>query len=204
MKSDDLSRESLFDLYRAENETQTQVLITGLLALERDSAGAGSLESCMRAAHSLKGAASIVGLGARCPPVARARGLLRRRSGGTDRVASVADRCAPGRCRSPQPFRRRAGRRPTTERADEAAVDACLTALAAAGTLVDPGAPSAPLARTNGGRPAVAAPDESDAARARAPCQRRKPEPSARACRRSAGGLALGEAVWRRASAPSS
>jgi two-component system, chemotaxis family, sensor histidine kinase and response regulator WspE len=58
----DLDEVSLFDLFRVEAETQTQVLTSGLLALERDHAAGDQLEACMRAAHSLKGAASIVGL----------------------------------------------------------------------------------------------------------------------------------------------
>ena len=58
----DLSQFSLIDLFRAEAETQGQVLTSGLLALERDHALPDQLEACMRAAHSLKGAARIVGL----------------------------------------------------------------------------------------------------------------------------------------------
>jgi two-component system sensor histidine kinase and response regulator WspE len=58
----DLTEVSLFDLFRLEAETQMQVLTSGLLALERDHAAVDQLEACMRAAHSLKGAASIVGL----------------------------------------------------------------------------------------------------------------------------------------------
>ena len=54
----------MLDLFRAEVETQSQVLIAGLLALERDPAAKDQLEACMRAAHSLKGAARIVDLGA--------------------------------------------------------------------------------------------------------------------------------------------
>jgi two-component system sensor histidine kinase and response regulator WspE len=53
---------SLLDLFRLEAEAQKQVLDTGLLILERDPTNAGQLEACMRAAHSLKGAARIVGL----------------------------------------------------------------------------------------------------------------------------------------------
>ncbi|MCF3649447.1 hybrid sensor histidine kinase/response regulator [Synoicihabitans lomoniglobus] len=60
--SDDLSDFSLFDLFRLEAENQTQVMTEGLLALERDSTAQAELEACMRAAHSLKGAARIVGL----------------------------------------------------------------------------------------------------------------------------------------------
>lgn len=53
---------SLIDLFRLEAETQTHVLSSGLLELERRPTDAGELERCMRAAHSLKGAARIVGL----------------------------------------------------------------------------------------------------------------------------------------------
>jgi two-component system sensor histidine kinase and response regulator WspE len=58
----DLSQFSMLDLFRVEAETQAQVLTSGLLALERDHTLADQLEACMRAAHSLKGAARIVGL----------------------------------------------------------------------------------------------------------------------------------------------
>ncbi|MGA3169704.1 MAG: hybrid sensor histidine kinase/response regulator [Chthoniobacteraceae bacterium] len=53
---------SLIELFRTEAETQEQVLSQGLLALERDRTDAKQLESLMRAAHSLKGAARIVGV----------------------------------------------------------------------------------------------------------------------------------------------
>ena len=62
MSTSDLSQVSMLDLFRMEAETQAQVMTAGLLALERDSAAAEHLELCMRAAHSLKGAARIVGL----------------------------------------------------------------------------------------------------------------------------------------------
>jgi two-component system, chemotaxis family, sensor histidine kinase and response regulator WspE len=52
----------LLDLFRMEAEAQSEVLSTALLALERDHTAADQLELCMRAAHSLKGAARIVGL----------------------------------------------------------------------------------------------------------------------------------------------
>ena len=52
----------MLDLFREEAESQAQVLILGLLALERDHTAADQLEGCMRAAHSLKGAARIVGV----------------------------------------------------------------------------------------------------------------------------------------------
>ena len=62
MSSHDLSQHSMLDLFRLEAESQVQVLTSGLLALERDHAAADQLEACMRAAHSLKGAARIVDL----------------------------------------------------------------------------------------------------------------------------------------------
>ncbi|MFP6562642.1 hybrid sensor histidine kinase/response regulator [Paraburkholderia sp. B3] len=62
MSDDELSRRSLLDLFREEAQTQTRTLSAGLLALEATPADPGTLESCMRATHSLKGAARIVGL----------------------------------------------------------------------------------------------------------------------------------------------
>ena len=59
---DDLGRQSLLALFHEEAQTQTRVLSTGLLTLERAPTDAAALEACMRAAHSLKGAARIVGL----------------------------------------------------------------------------------------------------------------------------------------------
>ncbi|MGT2473962.1 hybrid sensor histidine kinase/response regulator [Paraburkholderia terrae] len=54
--------QSLLDLFREEAAVQTRVLSDGLLALEHRPADAAALEACMRAAHSLKGAARIIGL----------------------------------------------------------------------------------------------------------------------------------------------
>jgi two-component system sensor histidine kinase and response regulator WspE len=54
----------MLDLFRMEVDSESQALTAGLLALERDPVAADQLERCMRAAHSLKGAARIVGLGA--------------------------------------------------------------------------------------------------------------------------------------------
>ncbi|PCE33800.1 hybrid sensor histidine kinase/response regulator [Burkholderia ubonensis] len=59
---DDLSRLSLLELYREETRTQTQALSECLLALESGAPDPAALEACMRAAHSLKGAARIVGV----------------------------------------------------------------------------------------------------------------------------------------------
>ncbi len=60
----DLSQLSMHELFRAEAENQSQVLTASLLALERNPTGANDLEACMRAAHSLKGAARIVDIDA--------------------------------------------------------------------------------------------------------------------------------------------
>jgi two-component system, chemotaxis family, sensor histidine kinase and response regulator WspE len=62
MSTGNLSNYSMHDLFRMETEGQGQVLTDGLLALERAPTSAVDLEACMRAAHSLKGAARIVGL----------------------------------------------------------------------------------------------------------------------------------------------
>jgi len=59
---EDLSGFSMFELFREEVETQAAVLSAGLLTLEQDPGSSEELERLMRAAHSLKGAARIVGL----------------------------------------------------------------------------------------------------------------------------------------------
>src|SRR5882724_1828796 len=64
MSGDDLSNFSMMELFRVEAESQTAILTAGLLALERDPTAGNQLEACMRAAHSLKGAARIVNLNA--------------------------------------------------------------------------------------------------------------------------------------------
>jgi two-component system sensor histidine kinase and response regulator WspE len=64
MSAADLSDLPMLDLFRLEAETQVQALIENLLVLERVPMAAEPLEACMRAAHSLKGAARIVGLNA--------------------------------------------------------------------------------------------------------------------------------------------
>jgi two-component system sensor histidine kinase and response regulator WspE len=58
----DLSQFSMLDLFRMEADSQTQILTEGLLAMERIKGDASAVESMMRAAHSIKGAAAIVGL----------------------------------------------------------------------------------------------------------------------------------------------
>ena len=62
--SGDLSGFSLMELFRMEAEGHTATLSAGLVALEGASAGPEAIEPLMRAAHSLKGAARIVGLDA--------------------------------------------------------------------------------------------------------------------------------------------
>lgn len=64
MTPDQMRDASLLELFSLEADAQTQVLSAGLLALERNPTQADQLEACMRAAHSLKGAARIVGVDA--------------------------------------------------------------------------------------------------------------------------------------------
>src|SRR5882762_9060163 len=59
---DDPSNLSMLELFRVEAENQIALLTSGLLELERGPASPVQLESLMRAAHSLKGAARIVNL----------------------------------------------------------------------------------------------------------------------------------------------
>ncbi|MYN05290.1 response regulator [Pseudoduganella sp. DS3] len=60
-KRDDLSQFSMLDLFRMEADSQTQILTDGLLSFERRN-DPSDIEPMMRAAHSIKGAAAIVGL----------------------------------------------------------------------------------------------------------------------------------------------
>lgn len=52
----------LLELFLAETETHTEILNSGLLALENDPTAMDTLEALMRAAHSIKGGARVVGL----------------------------------------------------------------------------------------------------------------------------------------------
>ena len=52
----------MLELFRQDADSQLQSLTRSLLVLERSPDASDALESCMRAAHSLKGAARIVGL----------------------------------------------------------------------------------------------------------------------------------------------
>jgi len=60
--AEDLSGFSMLELFRLEAESQTAVLSAGVLAIEELERSPATVESLMRAAHSLKGAARIVGL----------------------------------------------------------------------------------------------------------------------------------------------
>ncbi|MDA1194776.1 MAG: hybrid sensor histidine kinase/response regulator [Planctomycetota bacterium] len=59
---DDLSGFSMLDLFKAEVETHAATLEQGLVDLEASPSSTALIEPLMRAAHSLKGAARIVGL----------------------------------------------------------------------------------------------------------------------------------------------
>ncbi len=61
---DDLGGFALFDLFRMEAESHGATLDEGLLALESAPTDPARLEGLMRAAHSIKGAARIVGIDA--------------------------------------------------------------------------------------------------------------------------------------------
>jgi two-component system sensor histidine kinase and response regulator WspE len=53
---------SLIDLFRSEVETHSELLSSALLALERAPGDTSRIDEMMRAAHSIKGAARIVGV----------------------------------------------------------------------------------------------------------------------------------------------
>ncbi len=58
----DFANLSMLDLFRIEAEGQTAILSAGLLQLEQRPGDASQLEQLMRAAHSIKGAARMVGI----------------------------------------------------------------------------------------------------------------------------------------------
>ncbi|MFM8984574.1 MAG: hybrid sensor histidine kinase/response regulator [Planctomycetia bacterium] len=62
--AEDLSGFSMLELFRLEAESQTAVLSAGVLSIEELERSPTTVESMMRAAHSLKGAGRIVGLDA--------------------------------------------------------------------------------------------------------------------------------------------
>ena len=61
-KNDNIAEDTtMLELFRIETENYSRVLETGLVELERNSSP-DKIEPLMRAAHSIKGAARIVGL----------------------------------------------------------------------------------------------------------------------------------------------
>ncbi|MDB5908633.1 MAG: hybrid sensor histidine kinase/response regulator [Massilia sp.] len=62
MSQGDLSQFSMLDLFQMEAGDQAGTLTDGLLAMERGDDDDATIDSMMRAAHSIKGAAAIVGL----------------------------------------------------------------------------------------------------------------------------------------------
>lgn len=62
MSSDTSLDDTLIDLFRSEVETHTEVLSAALLALERAPRDTSRIDEMMRAAHSIKGAARVVGV----------------------------------------------------------------------------------------------------------------------------------------------
>src|SRR3954471_22027749 len=62
MSSGGLEDFSLIDLFRSEVETHSEVLSAALLALERAPGDTSRVDEMMRAAHSIKGAARVVGV----------------------------------------------------------------------------------------------------------------------------------------------
>jgi two-component system sensor histidine kinase and response regulator WspE len=62
MSQQDLSQFSMLDLFQMEAAGQARALTDGLLAIERGAGDDATIEAMMRAAHSIKGAAAIVGL----------------------------------------------------------------------------------------------------------------------------------------------
>ena len=59
-EENDLSNLSMFELFRVEAESQCATLTNGLLQIERGASSPEILETLMRAAHSIKGAARII------------------------------------------------------------------------------------------------------------------------------------------------
>jgi two-component system sensor histidine kinase and response regulator WspE len=62
MSQGDLSQFSMRDLFQMEADGQARTLTDGLLAMERGGGDDATIDAMMRAAHSIKGAAAIVGL----------------------------------------------------------------------------------------------------------------------------------------------
>ena len=52
----------MLEIFRSEVETHVEALTSGLLSLERDPGDTSHIDEMMRGAHSIKGAARIVGI----------------------------------------------------------------------------------------------------------------------------------------------
>jgi len=162
MSIGDMSGFSMLDLFRMEAGEQARVLTDGLLRLERGDADAALLDSMMRAAHSIKGAAAIVGMEAvvRLSHVmedvfiAAQHGRLALDAAGADRLLAAVDLML-ALAEAPEGA------------ADESGLDAMLDALAAVqrGEAAPVSAP-APASTPAPALPAVAAVSPSPAAAA--------------------------------------
>lgn len=62
MSGETFSDSTMLEIFRAEVETHVETLTAGLLALERNPEDMSHLDGMMRGAHSIKGAARIVGI----------------------------------------------------------------------------------------------------------------------------------------------
>ena len=62
MNNEVFTDSAMLEIFCAEIETHVESLTAGLLALERDPADTSHIDEMMRAAHSIKGAARIVGI----------------------------------------------------------------------------------------------------------------------------------------------
>ncbi len=143
--SDDLSGFSLMDLFRSEADGQVATLSEGLIALEGTATTAQSIEPLMRAAHSLKGAARIVGLE---PAVRIAHSLedaFVAAGRGEFAIQPPRRRHAPGGRppRADRPARR--GRSSAWEEANEPTIAATVAALDSIQTLGVAAEPAAPV-----------------------------------------------------------
>jgi two-component system sensor histidine kinase and response regulator WspE len=62
MSGETFTDASMLEIFRAEVETHVEALTSGLLSLERDPKDTSHIDEMMRGAHSIKGAARIVGI----------------------------------------------------------------------------------------------------------------------------------------------
>lgn len=62
MSGETFSDSTMLEIFRSEVDTHVETLTSGLLALEREPGDTSHLDEMMRGAHSIKGAARIVGI----------------------------------------------------------------------------------------------------------------------------------------------